>query len=97
MSNRFHQLVESFAKNHNCEAQWLRSEHVHETWRGETVWEGDVQIFALRGHPAAELAYAWSYQTSEGVSQIITVLGVPPVKTAADAVRSAIRDKHERG
>jgi len=32
---------------HGCDSTWLRSEPVHETFRGETVWDGVVEVFAL--------------------------------------------------
>ena len=34
---------------------------VHEVFRGETVWQGDVEVFDLTGHPKAKRAYAWSH------------------------------------
>ncbi len=30
-----------------------------ERFQGETVWEGEVLIFALQGHPEATTCYAW--------------------------------------
>jgi hypothetical protein len=51
---------------HGVEATHLRTEPVHETFRGETVWDGVVEVFAVRGHPKAGLAYAWSDETDEG-------------------------------
>jgi hypothetical protein len=97
MDSRFHDLIEVIRRNFDCEAQWLRSEHVVEEWRGETVWEGDVQIFAIKGHPKAELAYAWSYQTEDGKARSTAILGEGPVGSAGDAVRAAVVMGHEEG
>ncbi len=33
---------------------------VHEEYEGQTVWEGDIAVFDLKGHPSASIAYAWS-------------------------------------
>ena len=48
------------------ESTHLRSEPVRETFQGETVWEGVVEVFALTGHPTAQLAYAWAHETNDG-------------------------------
>ena len=36
---------------HGVEGTHLRSEPVHETFQSETVWEGVVEVFVLKGHP----------------------------------------------
>ncbi len=68
----------------------LRSEPVHEVFQGKTVWEGVVEVLALKGYPKAGLAYAWSHETDEGGRRYVAVLGVPPIKTAVDVVRASI-------
>lgn len=75
---------------HGLEARHLRSEPVKEVFRGETVWDGIVEVFAVEGHPTAEVAYAWSHETDEGGQRYIAVLGLSPVRSATDAVRAAI-------
>jgi hypothetical protein len=72
---------------HGVESSHLRSERVREELRGETLWEGTVEVFALKGHPKAGLAYGWSRATDEGGRRYIAVLGVHPIKSALDAVR----------
>jgi hypothetical protein len=49
------------------------------------VWEGDVLIFELFGHPKATTCYAWEVD-----GQVTAVLGVAPVRSAVDAVRASI-------
>jgi hypothetical protein len=75
---------------HGVESTHLRSEPVHETFHGKTVWEGVVEVFALKGHPKAGLAYAWARETDDGGRRYVAVLGVPPIKSALDAVRASI-------
>ena len=75
---------------HGVEATHLRSEPVRETFQGQTVWEGIVEVFALKGHPRAGLAYAWSQDTDGDGRNYIAVLGVSPIKSASDAVRAAL-------
>jgi hypothetical protein len=65
---------------------------VHEVFRGQTAWKGDVEVFDLNGHPKAKRAYAWSHQegpNDEG-ERFVAVLEIPPVKDAQTAVQVAI-------
>lgn len=78
------------------DSSYLRSEAVHETLQGETIWEGTVEVFTIKGHPRAELAYAWSHETDEGGRRHVAVLGIAPVKSAADAVRVSIAVQHKK-
>ena len=36
---------------HNCGATWVKTVPVHEVFQGKTVWQGDVEVFDLYGHP----------------------------------------------
>lgn len=71
---------------HGAEASHRESVSVKETFKGETVWEGIVEVFDLVGHPKASIAYAWKNEPGHHV----TVLHLGPIKSAADAVRAAI-------
>lgn len=73
---------------------------VRETFVGRVVWEGEVQVFALDGHPQAKLAYAWTEPPEQegGGPRVFVVLGVAPVRDAATAVRASIvqREREKR-
>lgn len=77
---------------HNCGARWLHSTPVHETFRGQTAWKGQVEVFELTGHPKAKRAYAWSHPTGpdDTDERFVAVLEIPPVKDAKTAVQAAI-------
>ena len=77
---------------HNCDATYVRTVPVHEVFRGETVWEGDVEVFDLHGHPNAKRAYAWSHLdgANDERTRFVTVLEIPPVVSAETAVRVQI-------
>lgn len=79
---------------HGVDSSYLRSERVHETFQGETVWEGVVDIFGLKGHPKAGLAYAWGQETEAGGRRYVAVLGVAPIRSARDAVLASIAAEH---
>lgn len=72
---------------HNCKAEHVASVPITETFRGQTVWQGNVETFALTGHPKAKRCYGWSYDEPE---QFITILELPPVKSAQDAVKVGV-------
>ena len=77
---------------HGAEAMHVESVPVKETFKGETVWEGIVEVFDLIGHPTASRVYAWAHDTDdpENPSRHVTVLHSHPIKSAEDAVRAAI-------
>ena len=77
---------------HGCEAEHVGFESVKEVFKGQTVWEGEVEVFNIRGHPKAKRAYAWSHETDKG-KRYVTVLELPPVDSARAAVRAAIVDE----
>jgi hypothetical protein len=77
---------------HNCSATWRESVPVHEVFRGQTVWKGEVEVFDLQGHPKAKRAYGWSHpegQDDKG-ERFVTALEIPPVVSAETAVRVSI-------
>jgi len=75
---------------HGLDGSYVRSVAVKETFRGETVWDGVVEVFAINGSDKAAYAYAWSYETDEGGRRYLAILGVPPILGPRDAVRAAI-------
>ncbi len=83
-------LQKAIERLHRCDSRWLRAEPVHETFKGETVWRGEVQVFLLVGHPAPETCYAWSYQTEKGKQRFVAALHRQGVDSPLKAVQAAI-------
>ena len=77
---------------HNCGAVWRETVLVHEVFRGKTVWQGDVEVFDLHGHPKAKRCYAWSHLDgpNDERTRFVAVLEIPPVESAETAVRVQI-------
>ena len=77
---------------HGAEATHIESVPVKETFKGETVWEGIVEVFELTGHATAHRVYAWAHETDDPQKPVrhVTVLHLHPIKSAQDAVRAAI-------
>ena len=86
------ELRAAILKMHGCESKYLESVPVLETFQGETVWEGEVEVFELRGHAKATKAYAWGHATGKNdqARRYVTVLDLPPVSSPQTAVRAAI-------
>jgi hypothetical protein len=74
-------------KLHNCGATHVESVPVHEVFRGKTLWQGNVEVFDLTGHPKAKRCYGWSYGEPE---EFITILEIPPVVDAQSAVKVGV-------
>ena len=86
------QLKTAIEDLHKCSACYLRTQLVDETVRGKTVWVGDVEVFALTGHPKARRCYAWSRRQSknEKDERFVAMLRIPPVVSPQTAVRISI-------
>jgi hypothetical protein len=64
---------------------------VHEVFRGQTVWCGEVEVFDLTGHPNAARCYGWSHPDGpdDRGERFVTVLELPPVVPPVTAVRAS--------
>ena len=76
---------------HECQAEFVESVSVCETFQGETVWDGQVEVFSIRGHPKAKRAYAWGHiaEPENETMRYVTVLELPPITSPQTAVRAA--------
>ena len=88
-------LVKAFRDLHGCEAKHVETVPVIERFQGKTVWEGEVEVFALTGHPKASRGYAWAYDREKG-SEVVAVLELPPVISPKTAVQAAIVHSKDR-
>ncbi len=84
-------LAEVIKGLHGSRASWVESVPVKETFQGKAVWEGEIQVFDLTGHPTATRCYAWPYEVNDsGKRKFFAVLHQPPVDSPQAAVRAAI-------
>jgi hypothetical protein len=77
---------------HNCGAVWRESVPVREVFRGKIIWQGNVEIFDLAGHPKAKRAYGWSHPEGDDNKgeRFVAVLEIPPVVSPETAVKVSI-------
>ena len=86
------ELRDVIRRLHGAEATHVESVPVKETFNGQTVWDGIVEVFDLAGHATSHRVYAWAHETDDPQKPIrhVTVLHLHPIKSAQDAVRAAI-------
>lgn len=86
------ELQDVIHRLHGARATHVKSAPVTETFQGQTVWDGVVEVFDLIGHPKANRVYAWAHETDDPKQpkRYVTVLHLPPAVSPETAVKSAI-------
>lgn len=70
---------------HGASARLIDRVPVDEHSADLPVWQGEVLVFELVGHPTATRCYAWEVD-----GEVTAVLHEPPVESPQTAVRAAI-------
>ncbi|TRL28975.1 hypothetical protein FM996_18025 [Methylosinus sporium] len=95
-------LKSAVESQHGGSVTHVESVPVTETFQGQTVWEGVVEVFDIEGNAKSTRAYAWS-SPIDGSSKrrIFAVLHLGGIRSPQDAVRAAIaaehRENHQNG
>ena len=79
--NNIEELQDVIRKLHGCFATHVETVPVTEEFQGETIWQGQVEVFDIRGHPKAKKVYAWGHSTGDDDQgrRYVAVLELPPV------------------
>ena len=88
--NNLGRLQQVIRDLHGLESEHIDAVEVIERFEGQTVWQGRVEVFRVRGHSRATHAYAWTYADDDGKLHHLAVLGVPPVDTPQKAVQATV-------
>ena len=90
--NYIEELQDVIRKLHGSEATHIETVPIKETHQGQTVWEGQVEVFDLHDHPQTSRVYAWTHETDNADTprRTVTVLHVPPVTSPRRAVQVSI-------
>jgi hypothetical protein len=90
--NYIDDLKNVIRKLHGVDATHVETVPIVESHEGQTVWEGEVEVFDLADHPKASRVYAWRHETDDPASpqRTVTVLHVPPVTSPRRAVQASI-------
>lgn len=77
---------------HGSDAVYVETVPVKNLFNGQTVWEGEVEVFDLTDNPNASRVFAWAYdrEDPDKPTQHVTVLQIPPATTPENAVRASI-------
>jgi hypothetical protein len=90
------QLKHAVESQHGGTATLVSVEPVKEVFQGQTVWEGEIHVFDLEGHPRATRAYAWSHLVGDTERRrFYAVLHLGGIRSPLDAVRAAIVAEHK--
>ena len=85
------QLRQAVESQHGGTATFVQAVPIPEEHGGQTVWDGTVHIFDLRGQPDGHFrAYAWSHEAEGGKRRFFAVLHGGPITGPREAIRAAI-------
>jgi hypothetical protein len=79
-------------KLHGSESTHIETVPIREEHNGQTVWEGEVEVFDLHDHPQTSRVYAWAHDTEDADQprRHVTVLHIPPATSPRKAVQASI-------
>ena len=86
------ELQEAIRHLYHTEPVYVETVPIKEVFQGQTVWEGDVEVFDLPDSPDANRVYAWAHETDnvDQPKRTVTVLHIPPVTSPQKAVQASI-------
>ena len=86
-------LQNAIRQLNGCESKYVATvtvSHSFLSFRQNRLWQGDVAVFEVYGHPRAQRAYAWSSMAENEETRYVVVLEIPPVSSPQTAVQAAI-------
>jgi len=87
--NHIEQLRQLIEEEYSTSATHVETVAVHETFEGETIWDGEVEVFDVPEFPNADRVFAWAFDDDKGEQQV-TVAQIPPATTPENAVKAYI-------
>lgn len=94
--NNIEELQDVIRRLHGAEPTHVETVPVKETFQGQTVWEGAVEVFDLHDHPETSRVYAWTHYTDDADKprRTVTVLHIPPATSPRKAVQVSIANDY---
>ena len=87
--NHIERLKELIEQEYKTTANHVETVPVLETFEGETIWDGEVEVFDVPEFPNADRVFAWAYDDDNGEQQV-TVAQIPPATSPENAVKAYI-------
>lgn len=92
--NYIEELQKAISDLYGSDSTHVETVPVKEVFEGETMWDGEVEVFDLADHPETDRVYAWAYDDDQGEKRVVTVLHIPPATTPENAVRASIASEY---
>jgi hypothetical protein len=83
------ELRDAIRRLHGVESEYVETVVVVEEFEGRVMWDGEVSVFKVIGHPQTDTAYAWTDRRGDQ-KRYVAVLKLPPVDSPQLAVRAAV-------
>ena len=88
--NELFLLQDVIKQLHKCEAIHEKTVFVDEKFQGNAIWQGEIEVFELIGHPKAKRCFAWLHEEERKGVRPIALLDRWPVNSPQAAIRFAI-------
>ena len=59
------ELQDVIRRLHGAEATHVETVPIKEEFQGQTIWQGEVEVFDLHNHPQTHRVYAWAHETED--------------------------------
>jgi hypothetical protein len=89
-STEIYLLQSAIHQLHNCEAVHQKTVFVDEKFQGSAIWQGDIEVFELMGHPKAKRCFAWFHSDPGKGVRPVALLERWPIISPQAAIRFAI-------
>jgi hypothetical protein len=90
--NYIEELQDAIRKLRDTDSTHVETVPIKEVFNGQTVWEGEVEVFDLHDHPKTSRVHAWAHDTEDAdcPRRHVTVLHIPPATSPRKAVQASI-------
>jgi hypothetical protein len=98
MKSHIDELKDTIRRLHGVDSSHVETVAVKESFEGETIWEGEVEVFELYDHPETDKLYAWVHEMDDidNPKRHVTVLHIDPITSPQLAVRAAIIQEYRK-
>jgi hypothetical protein len=86
-------LLDAIERKVLCQVKYLNTQPVRLVEDGQITWKGNIEVFQLDGHPEAKIAFGWGVPTADDKTELVTVIGKPPLETPVQAVKAYLASR----
>ena len=94
--NHIERLKELIEREYGTTANHVDTVPVLETFEGETIWDGEVEVFDVPEFADADQVFAWTFDDDNG-EQHVTVAQIPPATSPENAVKAYMVSQYGKG